>query len=177
LAAVRKSRIVVRVDDSVNNLKDSVKWKQNKKRIGFTMRHNTSNRRSRGRNNRGNKGQGNNRAKVFDSNGPEVRIRGTAFQICEKYEALAKDARSSGDIVLAESYMQHAEHYQRMIVEWNEQAEAQNQDKQHNNQSNQKTYNKQKENTGNDDLSLPNSILGDEVKVKSQVSEKVLENA
>ncbi|MEM7617838.1 MAG: DUF4167 domain-containing protein [Pseudomonadota bacterium] len=140
------------------------------------MRHNTSNRRSRGRNNR-NKGGNNNRAKVFDSNGPDVRIRGTAFQICEKYEALAKDAKSSGDAVLAESYMQHAEHYQRMIVEWNEQAEAHNQEKQQQKQENQKTYDKEKQTSNDDDLSLPNSILGDEVKVASQSSEKVLENA
>ncbi|MEM6812687.1 MAG: DUF4167 domain-containing protein, partial [Pseudomonadota bacterium] len=66
------------------------------------MRHGSSSRRSRGRNNRG-KGNNNNRAQVFDSNGPEVRIRGTAYQICEKYEALAKDARSAGDAILAES--------------------------------------------------------------------------
>lgn len=144
------------------------------------MRHNTSNRRTRGRNNRGGKGQGNNRAKVFDSNGPEVRIRGTAFQICEKYETLAKDARSVGDIVMAESYMQHAEHYQRMIVTWDEQAEAhtQNQDKPQQKQQNENTYKQDKKSNQNDDLSLPNSILGDEVKVSSEVSsEKVLETA
>jgi hypothetical protein len=86
------------------------------------MRHGTSNRRSR--NNRGGGGGGHrqggapNRAQVFDSNGPDVRIRGTAYQIVEKYMALAKDASSSGDVVLAESYLQHAEHYQRIINEW-----------------------------------------------------------
>lgn len=57
---------------------------------------------------------------VFDSNGPEVRIRGTAYQICEKYQALAKDAASMGDRILAESYLQHAEHYQRLINSWGE---------------------------------------------------------
>ncbi len=137
------------------------------------MRHNTSNRRSRGRNNRGGKGQGNNRAKVFDSNGPEVRIRGTAFQICEKYETLAKDARSSGDVVLAESYMQHAEHYQRMIVTWDEQA-----DNNTNKQQNENTYKQDNKSNQNNDLSLPNSILGDEVKVNDQnISDKILETA
>lgn len=55
---------------------------------------------------------------VFDSNGPDVRIRGTAHQICEKYVALAKDAASSGDAILSESYLQHAEHYQRTINQW-----------------------------------------------------------
>jgi len=135
------------------------------------MRHGTSSRRSRSRNNRG-KGQNNNRSQVFDSNGPDVRIRGTAFQICEKYEALAKDARSSGDAILAESYMQHAEHYQRMIVMWNEQAEA-NKDHQ---KKDQNAYSKDKK----EDLSLPDSILGDEVKVSNEdktTDEKVLENA
>lgn len=61
-----------------------------------------------------------NKNKVFDSNGPDVRIRGTAFQIVEKYAALAKDAHSAGDRVMAESYLQHAEHYQRMVTAWNE---------------------------------------------------------
>ena len=92
------------------------------------MRHGTPNRRSR--NNRGHGGGSGrpggssggggapNRAQVFDSNGPDVRIRGTAYQIQEKYMALAKDAASSGDQVMAESYLQHAEHYQRVINEW-----------------------------------------------------------
>lgn len=57
------------------------------------------------------------RVQTFDSNGPEVRIRGTAYQINEKYIALARDAASAGDRVLAESYLQHAEHYQRFINE------------------------------------------------------------
>ena len=61
-----------------------------------------------------------NKNKVFDSNGPDVRIRGTAFQIVEKYAALAKDAHAAGDRVMSESYLQYAEHYQRMINEWNE---------------------------------------------------------
>lgn len=131
------------------------------------MRHGTSNRRSRGRNNNRGKG-GNNRAQVFDSNGPEVRIRGTAHQICEKYEALAKDARSAGDTVLAESYLQHAEHYQRIISEWNEQNASR--DKQ---DDNNKPVNKKAD---NDDLSLPDSILGDKVKVGSKAT-KELEDA
>ena len=59
-----------------------------------------------------------NKNRVFDSNGPDVRIRGTAHQIVEKYTALAKDASASGDRVLAESYLQYAEHYQRIINSW-----------------------------------------------------------
>lgn len=61
-----------------------------------------------------------NKNKVFDSNGPDVRIRGTAYQIVEKYQALAKDAGSAGDRVLAENYLQYAEHYQRTINSWEE---------------------------------------------------------
>jgi hypothetical protein len=61
-----------------------------------------------------------NKNRVLDSNGPDVRIRGTAHQIVEKYNTLAKDAFSSGDRVLAESYLQHAEHYQRLVNAMNE---------------------------------------------------------
>ncbi len=87
------------------------------------MRHGSSNRRTRS--NRGGNGGGRkapNKNRVFDSSGPEVRIRGTAHQISEKYLVLAKDAASSGDPILAQSYMQHAEHYQRLINEWAEQS-------------------------------------------------------
>ncbi len=91
------------------------------------MRHGASARRMRGRsnNNGHNHGQNNqrrgfqnNKNRVFDSNGPDVRIRGTAFQIVEKYATLSKDDNSTGDRVLAESYLQNDEHYQRMISEW-----------------------------------------------------------
>ena len=53
----------------------------------------------------------------FDSNGPDVRVRGNATQVYEKYLALARDASSAGDRVIAESYYQHAEHYYRIINE------------------------------------------------------------
>lgn len=61
------------------------------------------------------------RMQVFDSNGPDVRIRGTAWQVHEKYLALAKDAAATGDVIMAENYMQHAEHYQRIINTFAEQ--------------------------------------------------------
>ncbi|MDY0009138.1 MAG: DUF4167 domain-containing protein [Bdellovibrionales bacterium] len=60
------------------------------------------------------------RVQTFDSNGPDVRIRGNAVQITEKYLTLARDAQGAGDRVLAESYLQHAEHYQRMLNEMTE---------------------------------------------------------
>jgi len=56
-----------------------------------------------------------NRNHVFDSSGPDVRIRGTAQQLFEKYLQLGRDATGSGDRVMAESYFQHAEHYFRIL--------------------------------------------------------------
>jgi hypothetical protein len=56
-----------------------------------------------------------NRNHVFDSNGPDLRVRGTAQQLFEKYLQLGRDATSGGDRVMAESYFQHAEHYFRIL--------------------------------------------------------------
>ncbi|SBV91949.1 conserved hypothetical protein [uncultured Alphaproteobacteria bacterium] len=60
-------------------------------------------------------GGGPSRNQTYDSNGPSVRIRGSAHQVMEKYLALARDAAGQGDRVLAENYLQHAEHYFRII--------------------------------------------------------------
>lgn len=60
------------------------------------------------------------RTQVFDSNGPEGRIRGNAHQVMEKYLALARDASSQGDRVAAENFYQHAEHYFRLINAYNQ---------------------------------------------------------
>ena len=135
------------------------------------MKNGSNNRRSRSRNNNRGKG-GNGRTTVYDSNGPDVRIRGTAHQISEKYEALAKDARSAGDTVMAESYLQHAEHYQRIIVAMNQQ-QAERQANYENNKAQNAKRNNQpvdgnRKSEANDDLSLPSSILGDGVKVASE---------
>src|ERR687889_2482291 len=72
------------------------------------------NRRMRGRN-RTNKGP-NPLTRSYESNGPDVKIRGTAQHIAEKYSQLARDAQASGDPVAAENYFQHAEHYYRIIA-------------------------------------------------------------
>lgn len=74
-----------------------------------------------------------NRNHVFDSNGPDIRVRGTAQQLFEKYLQLGRDATSGGDRVMAESYFQHAEHYFRIINAMN-QAAQQNQQSQQNGQ-------------------------------------------
>ena len=85
------------------------------------MRQGPSNRRARGRgNSSGRRSNIPNRNQTFDSNGPDVRIRGTAFQVNEKYQALARDASASGDRIMAENYLQHAEHYHRIIASINE---------------------------------------------------------
>ncbi|HET8726652.1 MAG TPA: DUF4167 domain-containing protein [Alphaproteobacteria bacterium] len=86
------------------------------------MRQGPNSRRSRGRgsNNPGRRSNLPNRNQTFDSNGPDVRIRGNAHQVHEKYLALARDASASGDRVMAENYMQHAEHYHRIINAMNE---------------------------------------------------------
>ncbi|WP_366936236.1 DUF4167 domain-containing protein [uncultured Nitratireductor sp.] len=69
----------------------------------------------RGRGNNNRKGP-NPLARSYESNGPDVKIRGTAQQVADKYAALARDAQSSGDRVMAENYLQHAEHYNRIIA-------------------------------------------------------------
>ncbi len=54
--------------------------------------------------------------RTYESNGPDVKVRGTALHIAEKYVQLARDAQSSGDTVMAENYFQHAEHYYRIVA-------------------------------------------------------------
>ena len=55
-------------------------------------------------------------SRVYDSNGPDVKIRGSASHIADKYLTLARDAHSAGDRIAAESYHQHAEHYLRIVA-------------------------------------------------------------
>src|SRR6188768_2155937 len=85
------------------------------------MRPQQQNRRMRGRNNNNNSNNNNRKGpnpltRSYESNGPDVKIRGSAQQIAEKYATLARDAMSSGDRVIAENYLQHAEHYNRIIA-------------------------------------------------------------
>lgn len=61
-------------------------------------------------------GGGFHRNQSLDSNGPDVKLRGTANQIYDKYLLLARDANSSGDRIGAENYLQHAEHYYRLMT-------------------------------------------------------------
>jgi hypothetical protein len=102
------------------------------------MRQGQQNRRGRNRtsNNNNNNSNNNNNlnnnrkpqnslSRSYESSGPDVKIRGTAAQIAEKYMTLARDASSAGDTVTAENYLQHAEHYNRIIMAAQAQVQAQ----------------------------------------------------
>ncbi|MGH1422776.1 MAG: DUF4167 domain-containing protein [Hyphomonas sp.] len=86
--------------------------------------------RSRGRNRRSggnNNNNHNNPNRHYESVGPDVKIRGSAQQVLEKYLQYARDAQTSGDRVLSEAYYQFAEHYQRIVAKQNEAKEKQQQ--------------------------------------------------
>lgn len=105
---------------------------ENRKDEGRTVNH--PKQRSRGRGNPSingggkprhmgggsNGGGGGGRNQVFDSNGPDGRIRGNAHQVMERYLAMARDATSQGDRVMAENCYQHAEHYFRLLNAYNQ---------------------------------------------------------
>jgi hypothetical protein len=94
-----------------------------------------------------------NRNHVFDSNGPDVRIRGTAQQLFEKYLQLGRDATSSGDRVTAEGFFQHAEHYFRILNAMNQAAQQNQPNGQANQQqgNNRRNYQQGDSYQGNDD--------------------------
>lgn len=85
-------------------------------RPGQQNTNNSNKNRQRGRNsNNGGRKHQNPLSRNYESNGPDVKVRGTAAHIAEKYVQLARDAQASGDSVMAENYFQHAEHYFRII--------------------------------------------------------------
>lgn len=140
------------------------------------MRHGTSSRRQRNRNNNGGRRNNNQRTQVYDSNGPDVRIRGTAHQVAEKYLALAKDATASGDRIIAENYYQHAEHYIRIINEFDGKFDsskilgsktedlADNAGNRSDETKSEPKKASKKAEKDSDDLGLPASIVGEPVK-------------
>ncbi len=77
------------------------------------MRPNQNKNRQRSRN--GGRKHVNPLSRNYESNGPDVKVRGNAAHVAEKYMQLARDAQSSGDSVMAENYLQHAEHYFRIV--------------------------------------------------------------
>jgi hypothetical protein len=93
--------------------------------------------RSRAKNRGANRSPANNINRVFDSSGPEGKVRGTPQQIIDKYTQLARDAFLAGDRVAGENFQQHAEHYTRLLSEAQrdaeekrQQADQQNRDRQ-----------------------------------------------
>src|ERR1700722_4349710 len=89
----------------MRNGQNKNKWMRNRNNNNKTNNNNTNNRRGQ-----------NPMPRVFESNGPHIKIRGTASHVAEKYVQRARDARSSGDPVAAENYYQDAEHYFRLIA-------------------------------------------------------------
>lgn len=134
------------------------------------MRQGQQHRRGRGRNNQNNnnnhshnqhgqrKGQ-NPLTRSFESNGPDVKVRGTPAHVAEKYLQLARDAQSSGDHVLAENYLQHAEHYNRIIIAYREQQSQHSGDMANGNGSRQYP---QRSDLGDGDDSMAGDGLGDD---------------
>ncbi|MCX7566066.1 DUF4167 domain-containing protein [Sulfitobacter sp. F26169L] len=100
--------------------------------------------RSRSRNNKnrnrsgGNQNQGGNVVnRVFDSSGPEGKVRGTPSQVIEKYNQLARDAQLSNDRVAMENFQQHAEHYLRLLSEAQKEQEAKREEQERQNRERQ----------------------------------------
>ncbi|MGR3504167.1 DUF4167 domain-containing protein [Pseudaestuariivita sp.] len=94
--------------------------------------------RSRNKNNRNNnRSVGNVVNRVFDSSGPEGKVRGTPQQIIDKYNQLARDAQLAGDRVATENFQQHAEHYLRMLSEAQREQEARREEQERQNRERQ----------------------------------------
>jgi len=81
-----------------------------------SQNNNNNNNKNRSRNRNGGRKHVNPLSRNFESNGPDVKVRGNASHVAEKYLQLARDAQSSGDSVMAENYLQHAEHYFRIVM-------------------------------------------------------------
>lgn len=86
------------------------------------MKQNNNNRRARGRGPRKPHGMGGGQHKVqgYDGGGQELRVRGNAYQVLEKYLQLARDAGAAGDRIAAENFLQHADHYYRVLSAMND---------------------------------------------------------
>ncbi|SEM76182.1 DUF4167 domain-containing protein [Palleronia pelagia] len=110
----------------------------------------SSNKRSRSKNNRNRQPSGGNIVnRVFDSSGPEGKVRGTPQQIIDKYNQLTRDAQLSGDRVAAENFAQHAEHYTRMLAEAQREIEAKREQHEQRQQNNNNQNNNQNQSSNN----------------------------
>ncbi|MCE8009840.1 DUF4167 domain-containing protein [Aestuariivita sp.] len=93
--------------------------------------------RSRSKSNRNRPSGGNVVNRVFDSSGPEGKVRGTPQQIIDKYNQLARDAQLSGDRVATENFQQHAEHYLRLLSEAQREIDARREEQERQNRERQ----------------------------------------
>jgi len=117
----------------------------------------SSKQRSRNKNNR-NRSVGNVVNRVFDSSGPEGKVRGTPQQIIDKYNQLARDSQLSGDRVATENFQQHSEHYTRMLAEAMREQEARREvqeQQQRERQQNQQQRNNDRNERDNNSSSAP----------------------
>jgi hypothetical protein len=118
---------------------------------------------------RNNRRPGGNNGNNFESNGPSIKVRGSSKQIYEKYISLARDAQSSGDNVLQESYFQHAEHYARILIESGkfEKQESLSEDK---NSSEQNSNGQVSNSTGHtNNKSVEEKVLNSKEEIKENV--------
>ena len=121
------------------------------------MRQQQQQNRSRNRN-RGRRTSNNPQSRNFESNGPDVKIRGNANHIAEKYNQLARDALTSGDTVMSENYFQHAEHYSRIVAANQKTNPQPNNNQQQNNRDGgdgSENNNEQQKNAGQDENKNP----------------------
>ena len=102
------------------------------------MKSTRSRGRSKSNRNRSQNNQGGNVVnRVFDSSGPEGKVRGTPSQVIEKYNQLARDAQLSNDRVAMENFQQHAEHYLRLLSEAQREIDAKREEQERQNRERQ----------------------------------------
>ena len=126
--------------------------------------------RSRNKNRNNNRPTGNIINRVFDSSGPEGKVRGTPQQIIEKYNQLARDAQLAGDRVATENFQQHAEHYLRLLGEAQREQEAKREEQERHNRERQaerdreRAQRQERESNGGGDLAdapQPDVVVSD----------------
>ena len=129
----------------------------------------TSKSRSRGKRTNNNRSSGNIMNRVFDSSGPEGKVRGTPQQIIEKYSQLHRDAQLSNDLVAAENFQQHAEHYARMLTDAQREQEAKREISENSHQVNQDSVDevKNRENSGGNEKIIPENDIANKQTSKS----------
>lgn len=124
------------------------------------MRSSKSRSRNKNHNRNRQSGNNNNMNRVFDSSGPEGKVRGTPTQIIEKYSQLARDATLANDRVAAENFQQHSEHYTRVAAEAQREIDARRevQEREHQQrQQNQQQRDEQHQNRRDDQQQRPRS--------------------